>query len=56
MKGGMMKGLITGMLIGGSAAMVYGVMNWQKEKEWNRQARKTGSWISEQAENLARKF
>ena len=29
MKSGMVKGLITGAVIGGSAAMMYGIMNWQ---------------------------
>jgi hypothetical protein len=56
MKGGLMKGLITGMLIGGSAATVFGVMNWQTEKRWNQKARQTGSWISDKADDLARKL
>ena len=56
MKGGMLKGLMAGMLIGGSAATIYGVMNWQKEKKWNQQAKKTGSWISDRAENFTRKL
>lgn len=56
MKSGMMKGLLTGMLIGGSAATIFGVMNWQTERKWNQQAKKTGSWLSEKAEEMAKKM
>ena len=56
MKGGLMKGLIAGMLIGGSAATIFGIMNWQTERQWNRKAKQTGSWISDKAEDLARKL
>ena len=56
MKGGMLKGLITGMLIGGTAATVFGVMNWQTEKRWNQQAKKTGSWISDRVDGITEKL
>ena len=56
MKGGLMKGLIAGMLIGGSAATVFGVVNWQTERKWNRKAKQTGSWISDKADDIARKL
>lgn len=56
MKNGLVKGLLTGMLIGGSAATLFGVMNWQTEKKWNQQAKKTGSWLSDKAEEMAKKF
>ena len=56
MRNGMTKGLITGMLIGGSAAMLYGVMNWQTEKQLNAKARQTGSWIASKAEDLTKKL
>ena len=56
MKGGLMKGLIAGMLIGGSAATVYGIMNWQTEKRWNRKVRQTGSWISDKADDIVKKL
>ena len=56
MKGGLMKGLITGMLIGGSAATIFGVMNWQTERKWNQKARKTGAWISDQADEIVKKL
>ena len=52
----MMKGLVAGMLIGGSAATIFGVMNWQTEKKWNQQAKKTGSWISDRAEDIVKKL
>ena len=56
MKSGMTKGLITGLLIGGSAATIFGVMNWQTEKKWNMKARKTGNWITSKADNLMSKL
>ena len=56
MKSGLMKGLLTGMLIGGSAATIFGVMNWQTEKKWNQQARRTGSWLSDKAEAMTKKL
>ena len=56
MKSSLMKGLLTGMLIGGSAATIFGVMNWQTERKWNQKAKMTGSWISDKAEDIARKL
>ena len=56
MRGGLMKGLLTGMLIGGSAATIFGVMNWQTERKWNQKAKQTGSWISDKADDLARRL
>ncbi len=52
MKGLTVKGLMTGMLIGGSAAMLYGVMNWRTERKWNAQARKTGRWMAGKADDI----
>ena len=52
MKHGMVKGLMTGMLIGGAAATMFGVMNWQTERRWNQQMRKGGQWLSEKADSL----
>ena len=51
-----MKGLITGALIGGSAAMMYGIMNWQSAKQMNRQVKKTGNWIASKADDFTSKF
>ncbi len=56
MKGGMMKGLITGMALGGAAATIFGVLNWQTEKQWNQKARQTGSWIADRADALTKKL
>ena len=56
MKSGMMKGLITGALIGGSAAMMYGVMNWQSAKRMNQQVKKTGHWLATKTDDLTAKF
>ena len=56
MKSGLMKGLIAGMLIGGSAATVFGVMNWRTEKKWNQKAKQTGSWISDKADDIVNRM
>lgn len=56
MRGGMMKGLITGMLIGGSAATIFGVMNWKTQKQWNRKAKQTTGWIQDKADDIAKKL
>lgn len=56
MRGGMMKGLVAGALIGGSAAMMYGVMNWQSARSMNQQMKKTGHWLANKTGNLASKF
>ena len=54
MKNGMIKGLMTGMLIGGAAATMYGVMNWQTERKWNQQLRRSGQWISRKTDDLTK--
>ena len=56
MKQGMLKGLMAGFIAGGSLAMIYGVMNWKKERQWNRMAKQTGSWVSDKASDLAKKL
>lgn len=56
MKSGMMKGLITGAVIGGSAAMMYGIMNWQSARGMNQQMKKTGQWLADKTGDLASKF
>lgn len=56
MKNGLTKGLITGMILGGSAATLFGVMNWQTEKKWNQKARQTGHWISRKADELTNRM
>jgi len=52
MKSGLMKGLMTGALIGCSAATVFGIMNWQTERRWARKAQKTGHWMAHKADEL----
>jgi len=49
---GMVKGLITGALIGGTAATMFGVMNWQTERKWNQQMRQGGKWLSAKADEM----
>jgi len=56
MKNGMMKGLITGAVIGGSAAMMYGIMNWQSARQMNHQMKKTGHWLADKTGDFASKF
>ena len=56
MKRGMIRGLMTGMLIGGAAATMYGVMNWQGAKRMNQQVKKTGQWLATKTDDLTSKF
>lgn len=56
MKNGMMKGLIAGAVIGGSAAMMYGVMNWQSARSMNQQMKKTGHWLANKTDTLMQKL
>lgn len=51
-----MKGLMTGMMIGGVAATMFGVMNWQTERKWNQQIRKGGRWLSKKSDEMAKLF
>ena len=53
---GMLKGLITGAVIGGTAATMFGVMNWQTERKWNQQMRHGGKWISHKTDSIMNKF
>ena len=56
MRRGMARGLMTGMLIGGTAATMFGIMNWQNERKWNRQMRQGGKWISKKTDQLMKHF
>lgn len=56
MKNGMMKGLITGAVIGGSAAMMYGIVNWQSARRMNQQMKKTGGWLADKTTDIVSKF
>lgn len=53
---GMVKGLVTGMMIGGAAATMFGVMNWQTERRWNQQIRRSGRWLTQKTDELAKKL
>lgn len=53
---GMVKGLITGAMIGGAAATMFGVMNWQTERKWNQQMRQSGKWITAKADQMMKKL
>jgi len=56
MKNGMIKGLITGAMIGGSAAMMYGIMNWQNARQMNMKMKRTGHWIASKTDDLTSKI
>ena len=56
MKNGTMKSLMTGMLLGGAAATMFGVMNWQTERRWNQKLRQGGQWIAEKKDDLMKKL
>ena len=51
---GMIKGLMAGMMIGGTAATMYGIMNWQTERRWNQQLRSGGHWLSKKAAEMTK--
>ena len=55
-RGGMAKGIVTGMLIGGTAATMFGVMNWQTQRHWNQQLRKGGKRLTHMTDELMKKF
>ena len=56
MKNGSMKSLMTGMLLGGAAATIYGVMNWQTERKWNQKMRQGGEWIVQKKDQMMKKL
>lgn len=56
MKHDTIKGLMTGMLMGGAAATMFGIMNWQTERKWNQQIRRGGRWLSQKTDDLSKMF
>lgn len=56
MKKGMIKGLMTGMLIGGIGATWFGIRNWQTERKWNQQMQEGGKWLSRKADDVVNKL
>lgn len=51
MSNGWLKGMVTGAILGASAATVYGMMNWQVERKLGRAAVNAGKTISEKTQN-----
>ena len=56
MKRGTMRGMIAGTLIGGTAATVFGIVNWQTHRRLNQQMKRGGRWLSEKTEELMKKI
>lgn len=56
MKRGLIKGMATGMILGGAAATLFGVLNWQTERAWNRQLRRGGRWLSRMTDEWTDRF
>lgn len=54
MNEGMMKGVLTGAVIGATAATVFGVMNWETERQWKKQAMHAGHCLANKADQLFR--
>ena len=52
MNDGLMKGMLTGALIGATAATAFGVMNWEKERQWKNQAMRMGKSALDKAERM----
>ena len=52
MRNGMMKGLMTGALLGGAAATIFGIVNWKTERRWHMQARKAGHWMANKTDEI----
>lgn len=46
MKKGWVRGMITGAMIGASAATVYGMMNWEQERKMGRYVMNAGHAIA----------
>lgn len=54
MKHGMFRGIMTCMFFGGAAATMFGIMNWQTERKWNQQIRRSGRWLSQKTDELSK--
>ena len=51
-KEGLIKGMLAGALLGASAATAFGVMNWEKERQWKNQAMRMGKTALNTAERM----
>ncbi len=56
MRSGTMRGVIAGTLIGGAAATVFGIVNWQTHRKLNRQMKRGGRWLTEKTDELMKKI
>lgn len=52
MKDGMIRGMLAGAIIGATAATAYGVMNWERERQWKNQAMRMGKRMLNGADRL----
>lgn len=52
MNDGMMKGMLAGAIIGATAATAFGVMNWERERQWKNQAMRMGKTMLNKAERM----
>lgn len=52
MKGGMVKGMVAGALLGGATATLLGIMNWRTERRWCQQMQRMGSKVARKADEL----
>jgi len=52
MNDGMMKGMLAGAIIGATAATAFGVMNWERERQWKNQAMRVGKTMLNKAERM----
>lgn len=52
MNTGMMRGVITGAILGATAATAFGVMNWEREKQWKNQAMRMGKNMLDKADKM----
>lgn len=52
MKAGTMRGMLTGALLGATAATAFGMMNWEKERAWKNKAVRMGRNALDKAEHM----
>lgn len=56
MRIGTIRGMIAGTLIGGAAATMFGIVNWQTQRKLNQQMKRGGKWLSCKTDELIRKL
>lgn len=55
MNDGLVKGMLAGAIIGATAATAFGVMNWERERQWKNQALRMGRNALDKAERMMHK-